>query len=184
MLLENPDSSSPVLDFVNIMAYDFAGPWTDGQSGHHAQLYTPTKPHNDFAKRSVSRVTQYLISERRVSPSSIVIGIPVYGRSFRGVDGPGQKFSGHARQSDGIFEYRELPRELAVEKVDKDVGAAWCIGGDGGWVSYDNVTTVEMKGKFVREKRLRGLFFWTGSFDASVENRSLIVAGHRSLNER
>ncbi|SMR61949.1 unnamed protein product [Zymoseptoria tritici ST99CH_1E4] len=40
---------NPSLDHVNIMAYDFAGAWSNGQSGHHAQLHAPSNPHNHFA---------------------------------------------------------------------------------------------------------------------------------------
>ena len=171
----------PCLDYLHIMTYDFSGPWTQ-LSGHQAQLHAPPDPPNAFAKRSMTAITQYLVHQQKVDPSRLVMGVPVYGRSFLGVDGPGKAFSGHAGDVNGIFEYRDLPRPGTEEVVDECCGAAWCYGEDGGWVSYDTPAVVRQKGRFVKERGLGGLFFWTGSSDAKEEDRSLIVAGHRVLN--
>lgn len=162
------------------MAYDFAGPWTKS-SGHHAQLHGPSHPHNEFAKRSVAGITKYL-RERGVQPARVVVGVPAYGRSFTGVRGPGQEFTGHAGTADGTFEYSELPCDGATEYVDREAGAAWCLSKTSGWISYDNPETVQMKAEFVQREELGGMFFWTGSFDANDENRSLIVAARNVLH--
>lgn len=173
-LLNGPSS---VLDHVNIMAYDFAGSWTNGQSGHHASLHTPKRPHNAFAKRSISAITRYLTRDHKVDPNKIVMGIPVYGRAFAGVRGPGENFR-RCSGTDGTYEYRDLPLSGATECVDKDVGAASCRAGgnESEWVSYDNPATVAMKTKFVIEHELRGVFFWTSVSDSEADDRSLVLA--------
>lgn len=162
------------------MAYDFAGPWT-GLSGHHAQLHAPPDPPNAFGKRSIASTVRYLVSERGIDPSKIIVGIPAYGRSFNGVGGPGEKFNGHSGDIDGIYDYRNLPRPGTEEIYDESRGAAWCLGPDGGWVSYYCPDSVRQKCQFVKEHRLGGIFFWTGSSDADDENRSLVVAGYKAL---
>ncbi|CAK3805876.1 Glycoside Hydrolase Family 18 [Lecanosticta acicola] len=179
--LKAAPNTEPVLDHLNIMAYDFAGPWTNGQSGHHAQLYTPPKPHNPYAKRSIAAVTQYLVQKRKCDPRRLVIGIPLYGRSFRGVDGPGQHFTACGGDKDGTFRYADLPLPGSRETFDTKLGAASCMSAGGGWVSYDCPETVRMKGKFVRDHSLGGMFFWTAANDAISDERSLFVAGKSAM---
>ena len=63
---------------------------------------------------------------------------------------------------------------------DKEVGAVYCVGGDGGFVTYDDARTVQMKAQFALEQGLGGLFFWTGVGD-SQDSTSLVEASYRSL---
>jgi chitinase len=160
-----------------MMGYDFAGSWTE-LSGHQAQLHSPPNPHNAFAKRSVEKGVEYL-QAHGVPPKKILIGIPVYGRSFLGVTGVGQPLRGEGGEN-GIFEYKDLPRPGTEEITDRKLGAAFCVGGDGGFVSYDNPETVKMKAKFAKERKIAGLFYWTGTYDADTP-RSLVETGYTEL---
>lgn len=147
-VLQNIDlkSAAGYLDFVNLMAYDFFGSWTH-KSGHQAQLYSTAKD-----ETSGSSGVQYLISHG-FPAKKILLGIPVYGRSFLNTTGPGHKFKGSGGE-DGAFEYRDLPRRGTKEQVDKRAVAAQCVGGDGGFVTYDNPDTVKVKANFCRQKGL------------------------------
>ena len=167
-----------ILDFINLMTYDFSGPWVD-TCGHHAQLYSPPVHHSSAAYLSCDSAVTYLRNVG-VPLSKIILGIPVYGRSFLGVDTTTNKYTGHGGE-EGTFEYRDLPRPGAKEYVDKELGAAFCIGGDGGFVSYDNPTTVAMKATYATQNGLGGLFFWTAMADASG-SRSLIETAFRTLH--
>jgi chitinase len=138
------------LDLINLMAYDFKGSWSP-TAGHHAQLFSDNA--ND---PSGSAAVDYVIS-RGFPAAKILLGIPVYGRSFLGADGPGQNYTGHGGQ-EGTFEYKQLPREGTEEIVNTRLVAAFCVGGDGGFVSYDNPETVKLKATYCREKRL-GVYF-------------------------
>ena len=109
------------------------------------------------------------------------MGIPAYGRSFLGTRGVGHSYMGHAGE-EGTFEYKYLPRPGAEEHVDQQLGAAYCIGGDGGFVSYDTPQTVKMKARYVRMNGLGGLFYWTGTGDAKDHQRSLIYNGFVGLH--
>lgn len=169
-----------LIDYLNLMCYDFSGPWTP-LSGHQSQLRAPTEPHDAYGRRSCDSGIAYVLS-RGVPRHKVVLGVPVYGRSFLGATGPGQKFSGGGGEQ-GVFEYRDLPRPGTVEKVDRNVCAAYCVGGDGGFVTYDNPVTVMIKGDYAKREGLGGLFYWTATADAQGD-RSLIVAGHRSLESK
>lgn len=88
-----------------------------------------------------------------VPGKKILLGIPLFGRSFLNVSGPGHKNRGCGGE-DGSFEYNTLPRRGTKEHVDKKACAAQCVGGDGGFVSYDNPETVRMKATFCKQKGL------------------------------
>lgn len=159
------------------MGYDFSGPWTD-LCGHHAQLYSPKDPHNDAAKVSYSSAVAYAKS-RGVAARKILLGVPAYGRSFLGATRIGDHFVGHGGE-EGTFDYKDLPRPGAVVNFDKEAGAVYCVGGDGGFVTYDDARTVQMKAQFALDEGLAGLFFWTGVGD-SQDSTSLVEASSRIL---
>lgn len=177
-----------VLDYVNLMAYDFAGPWTAGRAGHHARLYAGREPYDAYAARSGDAAVEYVLAQG-VPARKVVLGVPVYGRSFLGVRGPGERFEGCGGEAGGVVEYRDLPRDGAEEEVvDEEVWGASCwvdAGGEEGkaeeWVSYDSPRTVREKARYVRERGLGGLFYWTGIADKKGEG-SLLRAGYEGLH--
>lgn len=166
------------LNFINIMAYDFSGPW-EQLTGHHAQLLAPQQPHNAAATISAQSAISYFLAQG-VPPKQLVLGVPAYGRSFLKTQGVGHAYSGQGGE-EGTFDYRDLPRPGTQEQVDATIGAAYCVGGDGGFVTYDNPTTVKMKAKFVKQQGLQGLFYWTGTGDAPGA-RSLVYSGYEELH--
>ena len=170
--------ASTYVDFINLMGYDFSGPWSN-LSGHQAQLYSPLQPHDQAASLSCHSAVAY-IAQRGVPLFKILLGIPVFGRSFLNATNIGQTYEGSGGV-EGTFDYRDLPRPGTQEYVDTDVGAAYCVGGDGGFVSYDNPRTVQMKANYAREFRLGGLFYWTGTGDARG-TRSLVRTGYNTLH--
>ncbi|ERS97828.1 chitinase [Sporothrix schenckii 1099-18] len=166
------------VDLVNLAAYDLYGSWSP-RAGHHAQLYAVGKDEPSGASS-----VQFLMANG-MPAKKILVGVPLYGRSFVGphTTGPGHKFVSVAPEgSDGTFEYRDLPRPQTREHVDKRVVAAQCVGGDGGFVSYDNPDTVRIKATFCKQKSLGGMFYWGAPFDSKDSKRSLIATGFRTLH--
>lgn len=159
------------LDMINLMAYDFTGPW-EPATGHQAQLYgSPSSGHS---------AVDYVLMQG-VPPRKVILGIPVYGRSFLGSNGPGQRYTGTGGE-DGVFDYCDLPRPGAQELHDKQACASVCVGGDGGFVTYDTPATVQQKAEFVTSAKLGGLFYWHMCSD-SRGPRSLIETGYNTLHE-
>ncbi|KAG2136242.1 glycoside hydrolase superfamily [Suillus cothurnatus] len=78
------------LDFWNMMAYNFSGSW-DSVANHQANIYG--------GPISTSQaITWYTANS--VPRSKMVLGIPLYGRSFMNTSGPGAPFSGiNAKES-------------------------------------------------------------------------------------
>ncbi|KAG7293217.1 hypothetical protein NEMBOFW57_003263 [Staphylotrichum longicolle] len=175
-VLQNIDlrQTAEYLDTINLTAYDFFGGWSH-KTGHHAQLYAMSKdePSGDSSVR-------YLLSSG-VPGKKILLGVPLFGRSFLHTTGPGHKNRGLGGE-DGSFEYKQLPRKGAKEQVDKRAIAAYCVGGDGGFVTYDNPDTVKVKANFCMQKGLGGLFYWSAPSDAKESKRSLITTGFKALH--
>jgi len=148
-ILQNIDlhRSSEYLDAINLLTYDFYGPWSS-RSGHQSQLYAMSKDEPSGAG-AVSYVMGCGVPGRK-----ILFGIPLFGRSFLHVAGPGHKNRGFGGNADGAFDYSLLPRKGTKEQVDKRAVAAQCVGGDGGFVTYDNPDTVKIKAAFCKEKGL------------------------------
>lgn len=134
------------VDFINLMAYDFTGSWSP-KAGHHAQLFP-----GNANEASGSAAVDYVISTG-FPAAKILLGVPVYGRSFLNTGGPGLPYDGVGGE-EGVFEYKHLPREGTKEIVNNRLVAAFSMGGDGGFVSYDNPETVRMKANYCKEKRL------------------------------
>lgn len=147
-ILQNVDCrrAADYLDHLNLMAYDFCGPWSP-KCGHHAQLY-PTGKDETSGSTAVSHLISHGMPARK-----ILLGIPLHGRSFLNTSGPGHKFKGTGG-TDGSFDYNQLPRKGAKEHMDKKACAAYCMGGDGGFISYDNPDSVKHKAAFCKQKGL------------------------------
>ncbi|KAJ5657088.1 hypothetical protein N7507_009038 [Penicillium longicatenatum] len=171
--LQNIDLSEAEthLDMINLMAYDFSGPWI-AETGHQAQLYgTPT---------SCYLAVSYVLSQG-VPSRKLILGVPTYGRSFLGSNGPGQGYTACGGE-DGVFDYCDLPRPGSQEILDNQAGAAYCVGGDGGFVTYDIPATVQQKAQLVTTTKLGGLFYWNICSD-SRGPRSLIETGYNTLHD-
>jgi chitinase len=176
-------AAAHVLDYINLMCYDFTGPWTP-LSGHHAQLHPPPSVDpSDLPPelRKSSKDSIAYLAGNHFPLQKIVLGIPVYARFFSGAGGPGRPFT-----TAGEIDYVDLPREwIANADVDQEcVAASWKDGEGGkGFVSFDVTETVRAKARFAMQVGLAGLFFWTGVGDVKGPD-SLVVAGFREMNGR
>ena len=69
------DKVQAVVDFVNLMTYDFREAETDSLAGHHSNLYS--NPADDKQLSADRAVRDYLAAG--VPPGKIVVGVPFYG---------------------------------------------------------------------------------------------------------
>lgn len=162
------------LDFWNLMAYDYAGSW-DQKAGHQANLY-PSQSDPGCTPFSTEAALQFYTSHG-VHPSKMVLGMPLYGRTFQNTAGPGSAYSGIGEGSweQGIWDFKVLPKEGCTEQYDAQLGASWCYRTDSQMmISYDTAQMIQVKAQYAKQKQLGGGMWWETSGDRKVGAGSLI----------
>ncbi|KAH9832204.1 glycoside hydrolase family 18 protein [Rhodofomes roseus] len=147
-----------VLDFWNMMAYDFSGSW-DQIANHQANLFG--------GPVSASQAVQWYI-DQGVPRSKIILGIPLYGRSFMNTEGPGTPFQGIGQGSweQGVYDYRALPPPGSYLLRDQDAVASWSYNYQTKeMVSFDSEEIGRRKGEWIAQEGLGGSMFWELSGD-------------------
>ncbi|KAI1809145.1 glycoside hydrolase family 18 protein [Poronia punctata] len=182
-----------LLDNINLMGYDFSGPWTN-VAGNQAQLYTHGANTHARPSTSVQQGVGFLTAQG-FPPRKILLGIPAYARVFYGAEAPGQSYHGVAE-----VEYKDIPAHYIRDaRVDYILGAASYVGRLGhfqgpehttrdgaehGFFSFDVPETVRLKAEYVKQQGLGGLFYWHGVGDLASGKESLVYTGWESLNNK
>jgi chitinase len=166
-------SMDPLVDAWHLMAYDYAGSW-DSTSGHQANLFA--NPSNLASTKFSTEVAVDDYLRKGINPDKIVMGLPLYGRSFMRTGGIGQPYNGMGQGSieSGVWLYKDLPRPGAKEMWDDIADASYSYDeSTQELVSYDNVKSAGIKAKYLVEKGLGGAVFWEASGDRTGD-QSLI----------
>ena len=151
-----------VVDFVNLMTYDFRVAAPGEPAGHHANLYpNPADPRQHSADGAVR---DFLAAG--VPPSKLVLGVPFYGRAWEGVG-----------SREGLYREGRPPSQ----RIDTSHASLAALVGREGWtrewdaaaqapflwnearktfVTYEDEESLRLKSRYVREKGLGGVMFW------------------------
>ena len=149
------------VDFINLMTYTFAGPWS-GHSGHNANLF-PASTYSESGV-DIDVMLQGLAKKYGVPPDKLVLGLAFYGAQYS-TDKMGQPFPPGARYKGEELKYAEITRLAATPEYQKkwDEGAhvpyLERVGG-GHTVSYDDARAISEKCVYAAQHQLRGVMFW------------------------
>ncbi len=218
------------VDYINLMTYDLAGAW-DTLTNHHSPLLgDPAGPVSSNALRGSKQslnaanaiaafpspfsltvdaaVKQYLLAG--VPASKLVVGVPFYGRAFKGVGATDNgQYSPHTTSGEEPYEGNPSwlvgctpciaanePRAVSYADIQG------LLTGRHGYerhfnqltrtpylfhrekllfVTYDDEESLMYKAKYIRRENLAGVMFWhLGQDDAKG---SLLNALHHYLND-
>ncbi|KAK4098120.1 glycoside hydrolase family 18 protein [Parathielavia hyrcaniae] len=154
-LLDLPALAS-ILDFINLMGYDYSGPW-GSTAAHQANLF-PSPNTNTTPFSTQAAIQAYLAAG--VPAHKLVLGMPIYGRSFAGTDGLGKSYTGPGQGSweAGVYDYKALPRPGAAVLYDEVAGASYSYDAAAReLVSFDTVEMVRRKVEWLRGAGLGGI---------------------------
>lgn len=151
----------PNLDFINVMAYDFAGSWST-KTGFNAPLYEVPGADPGSADTAMKA---YLAAG--IPSDKLVLGVPFYGRGWKEVkdvnNGLFQPY-GDIPGTEGSFEYRELASFWIAHSDrhwDETGKVPWLfIPKTGMMISYDDAESLTAKTAYVKEHNFGGIMIW------------------------
>lgn len=158
------------VDFVNLMSYDLHGSW-DNATGIHSPLIGSPRDVTDYDKAlNVDAAVSFWLGQG-CPKEKLIVGVPVYGRTFTLVDkvnnglgapssGPG--YIGVFVPEGGFLPYNEIcfngnswtRHWVEEQKVPYAVR-------NNQWVGYDDLQSVEIKLKYILQRDLGGVMFWS-----------------------
>jgi chitinase len=160
-----------VVDWMNVMTYDFHGSWEpSGPTNHHANLYEGLADPSEPRFSADGTVREYFGSN--VPAGKIALGLPFYGRGWARVP----EGSNHGLYQSagsiprgtyerGIEDYKTLKSKGYPEFWDNDVAkASWLYSGSVFW-TFDSPRAVTEKIRYVCLNQLKGVMFWELSGD-------------------
>lgn len=173
------------LDTVNLMAYDYYEPGSDGTTGHHAPLYTsdadPKKISGDASVRA--------FEQAGVPAAKILLGLPFYGHIWgnvpdqnHGLFQPGKPIpNGYAPFSLITQTMLNSGPDQFVRYWDPTASVPYLYSSQKQvFVSYEDPESIAAKCRYVQSHKLGGVMFWDYSSDPSG---TLLRAIDTSLHE-
>jgi chitinase len=175
----------PLLDFFNVMTYDFHGAWTN-HAGHNSPLYL--SPLDPGQEGSLDSTTNAYLSLYSVPAAQINLGTAFYGYAFD-VFGlwsfcANDQLCGN--QGAPTVTYSQVEQLLNTgawsENWDDLADAPYLLDPNApmfGFITYDNPTSTSEKVSYALAKRhLGGVFMWELSQDYNGTTQPLLNAMH------
>jgi chitinase len=171
-----------VLDWMNLMSYDFHGSW-DPITGHNAPMSVGPKD-TASAFSITDAVNSYL--NGGFPASKLVLGVAFYGRGWDNVGSTsGGLYQSGAGASvgtweKGVFDYTDIKDNYlpTMERYwDADAQVPYLYDPVRKlWISYDDPQSIKVKSGFIKAKGLGGAMIWEITGDRDEELLDTLVA--------
>uniref|UniRef100_A0A672J9S2 Acidic mammalian chitinase n=1 Tax=Salarias fasciatus TaxID=181472 RepID=A0A672J9S2_SALFA len=164
---------SKLLDFINVMTYDFHGAW-EPFTGHNSPLFASSFDDGTNIYSNVDFAMNYW-KNQGAPLEKLILGIPTYGRTFRTASaacGVGAPANGAASarpytQEAGFWSYYEICTFLqegsSLRWIDEQ-NVPYAIKGNE-WVGFDNRRSFEIKARYLKDNKFGGAFIWSLDLD-------------------
>ncbi|MCU0428798.1 MAG: glycoside hydrolase family 18 protein [Cytophagaceae bacterium] len=170
------DKIKNIMDYINMMTYDYNGTWSP-DANHHTALYEPTGGWGG----SVDKAVRMMINDYQVPVGKLNLGVAFYGRSLLMNDATsGLYSSNHQKFADsltystdiGMPQYYDILLKMKHFQRYWDTAAAapYLLGNPARdrytFVSYDDEESVRLKAQYVVEREAAGVIIWdvTGDY--------------------
>lgn len=201
---------SSYADAVNLMTYDFHGPWSqyaDPYTSLHAFLKQPESARKDEFEinYAADEITNLVLSYGMPS-NKLQVGIAAYGRGYSGVlPGDDPKYPGFEQpwqgpsvfakaysNQDGLLPYKSLDKVVndlnyKIYHIDTELANQSVITGSyiynpttRQFVGYQSPEMVKAICQYVKDKQLKGAIMWSADTDLPVSNANSLVASYKA----
>ncbi len=202
----NPAAIAGIVDWINIMTYDFHGGW-DSYTGLNSPMVN-IDPNPSNANWSVTGATNIYLNGMNgsggVAPSKLVLGTPFYGRGWSNVqpgpNGNGLGQAGAEATSPGLGE-TEFPYKSLFSSGFLTYSGSTFAGAGGytrywdmiaqvpylysstakSFITYDDPQSMNAKMNYANQMGLGGVMFWELSEDTTTAGTSLMDTIYESM---
>ncbi|MHB8628679.1 MAG: glycoside hydrolase family 18 protein [Aggregatilineales bacterium] len=170
-------AASQYVDWFNLMAYDFHGPW-DKVTNFIAPLYAvPSDPSSDTSESQFNidaAVHAYLAAG--IPSTKIVLGVPFYGYGWTGVTDsnhglfqaaggiPTGTWDDNSSGQTGAFDYRDIANRFVPKYTrywSDSAQVPWLYdAADGMFITYEDPQSMGIKADYVNANNLGGMMMW------------------------
>lgn len=168
---------APLVDFMNVMTYDFTGVWA-GYAGLNSPLLQD--PADPIQSGSVQTSMDLYANTYGVPPAQLNIGTPFYGYAFDGVDALWAACSGCTvnQQNYGSTIKPLLHSSDWTRESDTNAKSPYLVNSAlPGLITYDNATSTSKKMRYIlKERGFGGVFMWELSADYDGRSQDLLDA--------
>jgi len=167
-----------IVDWFLVMTYNYSGPWSP-VAGHNAPLHA----RRDLGySLSVARSVEFVLGERGLPAEKLLLGIPFYGRLFKGSELYGSASGGEPYRYSailGLMDENGWTEEWdAVSEVPYSINTE-----DSEILVYDDPESVGRKCLFAIEHGLAGIGVWALGYDLVDGGQPLVEAVGRVMGE-
>jgi chitinase len=171
---------APIVDFMNVMTYDFTGPWS-GVVGLNSPLFQD--PADPIQGGSLKTSMDLYQNQYGVPAAQLNIGTPFYGYEFAGASALWAECNSC---TDTYLNYGSDIKPLINQQgwrsyMDKAAKAPYLLNPSlPGVITYDDFTSTLRKSRYVLKQRgLGGVFMWDLSADYDGTSQDLLTAMYK-----
>lgn len=174
---------TPIVDFFNVMTYDYHGPWTP-HAGHNSPLFSnDSDPGHDG---SIDESMNLYLNKLAVPPEKINLGTAFYGYEFPvgQLHGACNCEKSAASRDYGTYIMPHIGKDGWVQTVDSRAMAPYLTHAEPSpaFITYDDVDSTARKVVYALDIRnLGGVFMWELSGDYDGKKQDLLDSMYKTF---